>query len=41
MMEAMKMEHVVKAPHDGLVEKVHFSVGDFVEGGKPLVQLGA
>jgi 3-methylcrotonyl-CoA carboxylase alpha subunit len=37
IMEAMKMEHVIKAPKDGVVEKILYSTGDFVEGGKSLV----
>jgi len=39
VMEAMKMEHVVRAPHDGVVDKIAFGPGDFVEGGKSLVHL--
>jgi len=41
VMEAMKMEHVIRAAFDGVVEKVMFQVGDFVEGGKVLVQFAA
>lgn len=37
IMEAMKMEHVIRAPRDGVVESVMCQEGDFVEGGKVLV----
>lgn len=37
IMEAMKMEHVIKAPRAGVVERVPFTEGDFVEGGKNVV----
>jgi 3-methylcrotonyl-CoA carboxylase alpha subunit len=37
VMEAMKMEHIIKANVDGVVDKVLFSAGDFVEGGKVVV----
>jgi len=37
IMEAMKMEHVIKAPFEGVVSSVHFQQGDFVEGGKVVV----
>lgn len=36
IMEAMKMEHVIRAPADAVVDKVLFNTGDFVEGGKVL-----
>ena len=39
IMEAMKMEHVIKAPVDGIVTKVFYQTGDFVEGGKLLCQV--
>ncbi len=32
VMEAMKMEHVIRAPRDGVVDKVFFRDGDFVDG---------
>ena len=38
VMEAMKMEHVIRAPADAVVKAVLFAVGDFVDGGKVLVQ---
>jgi 3-methylcrotonyl-CoA carboxylase alpha subunit len=37
IMEAMKMEHIIKAPHDGEIENVYFNEGDFVAGGKLLL----
>ncbi|KAI8803351.1 carbamoyl-phosphate synthase L chain, ATP binding domain-containing protein [Cladochytrium replicatum] len=39
ILEAMKMEHVVKSPHDGTVQKVHFKVGDMVGEKKLLLDL--
>lgn len=41
IMEAMKMEHVIQAPKDGVVEDVFFGVGDFVDGGKVVVSFVA
>ena len=38
VMEAMKMEHVIRAPADAVVQAVLYREGDFVEGGKTLVQ---
>ena len=37
ILEAMKMEHVIRAAADGTVERVLFAEGDFVTGGKTLV----
>lgn len=39
VMEAMKMEHTIKASKKGVVEKVHFKEGDQVQGGVELVKL--
>lgn len=39
VMEAMKMEHAIKASHAGTVAEVRVSVGDQVEGGVLLVLL--
>ncbi len=39
VMEAMKMEHSILAPHDGAVEQVRYRVGDLVEEGATLVSL--
>jgi len=38
ILEAMKMEHVIRAPSDGVVvARLPFGVGDFVEDGQVLV----
>jgi 3-methylcrotonyl-CoA carboxylase alpha subunit len=37
VMEAMKMEHTLSAPADGVVEKLPFRVGDQVSEGAALV----
>ncbi len=39
VLEAMKMEHTITAPHDGVVELLHYSVGDRVDDGVELLQL--
>jgi 3-methylcrotonyl-CoA carboxylase alpha subunit len=39
VLEAMKIEHLVTAPHDGVVEAVRFSEGDQVDVGAELVVL--
>ena len=39
VMEAMKMEHTIKASKKGVVEKVHYKEGDQVQGGVELVKL--
>jgi biotin carboxyl carrier protein len=39
-MEAMKMEHAIKASHGGKVAEVRVQAGDQVEGGQLLVVLG-
>jgi biotin carboxyl carrier protein len=39
--EAMKMEHLVRAPRAGRVRAVHARVGAMVQGGVPLVELRA
>ncbi len=38
-LEAMKMEHLVRAPRDGRVKAVHARTGDMVQGGTTLVEL--
>ncbi len=40
IIEAMKMENNILAPHDGVVEKVFVKVGDVVMLGDELVSLG-
>lgn len=37
IMEAMKMEHSIIAPHDGKVEEFYFSPGELVDGGATLL----
>lgn len=37
ILEAMKMEHVIKSPVDGIVAKVNYKVGDLVAEGKRLL----
>lgn len=37
VMEAMKMEHSIKAPSDGVIEQHYYQVGDLVDGGQPLL----
>jgi len=39
VMEAMKMEHAIKAPCDGTVQRVLFDVGARVCAGDPLVEM--
>jgi 3-methylcrotonyl-CoA carboxylase alpha subunit len=41
IIEAMKMEHTVTAPADGVVEAVRFAVGDQVEEGAELIAFAA
>ncbi len=37
IMEAMKMEHTITAPHDGAVQEIHYAVGDQVTDGTLLL----
>jgi 3-methylcrotonyl-CoA carboxylase alpha subunit len=39
VIEAMKMEHTIAAPRDGVVAAVHFAAGDLVEEGAELIAL--
>jgi 3-methylcrotonyl-CoA carboxylase alpha subunit len=41
VLEAMKMEHTIVAPADGIVERVHFAPGDLVEEGAALIAFAA
>jgi 3-methylcrotonyl-CoA carboxylase alpha subunit len=41
IMEAMKMEHTIKAPNDGMVNEVFFDTGDMVDGGAELLSFSA
>jgi 3-methylcrotonyl-CoA carboxylase alpha subunit len=36
-MEAMKMEHTIRAPTAGVVEQFYFKAGDLVDGGAELL----
>ena len=40
VMEAMKMEHRIQAPRAGEVTRLHYSVGDRVDRGTILVEIG-
>ncbi len=39
IMEAMKMEHRIRAPHAGVIGAVHFAVGQFAQAGAVLLEL--
>ncbi len=39
IMEAMKMEHAIKAPNPGIVSEIYFSEGDLVDGGADLISI--
>ena len=39
VLEAMKMEHAIEAPHDGIVKKLHCAEGGRVTEGAVLVEL--
>jgi 3-methylcrotonyl-CoA carboxylase alpha subunit len=39
--EAMKMEHTIRAPSAGVVQKLYFKVGDLVNVGATLVEFTA
>ncbi len=41
VMEAMKMEHTIAAPHDGVVAELLYAVGDQVHEGGELLRLAA
>jgi 3-methylcrotonyl-CoA carboxylase alpha subunit len=41
VIEAMKMEHSISAPHDGTVKVIHFAPGDRVPEGSQLLELAA
>lgn len=41
ILEAMKMEHTIRAPYSGIVEHIYFSTGDFVEEGVELTKVRA
>ena len=39
ILEAMKMEHAIRAPHDGVLERFHVAEGDLVDAGVDLAEL--
>jgi 3-methylcrotonyl-CoA carboxylase alpha subunit len=39
VLEAMKMEHAIRAPRDGVIRRIAYGEGDLVEAGTPLVEL--
>jgi biotin carboxyl carrier protein len=39
VLEAMKMEHVLPAPHGGSVASLSVAVGDVVSGGQKLIEI--
>jgi biotin carboxyl carrier protein len=39
VLEAMKMEHAIRAPHDGILERFLVAEGDLVEAGVDLAVL--
>lgn len=39
VLEAMKMEHTIKASSKGMIEQIKYNVGDQVSGGVELVQI--
>jgi len=41
VMEAMKMEHTIRAPADGKVDEFYFAAGDLVDGGAELLAFDA
>jgi 3-methylcrotonyl-CoA carboxylase alpha subunit len=41
VLEAMKMEHTIAAPADGVIERVNFAPGDLVDEGAELIALTA
>ncbi|MFK7732149.1 MAG: acetyl-CoA carboxylase biotin carboxylase subunit [Pseudomonadales bacterium] len=41
VMEAMKMEHTIRAPSDGVVKQFYFKAGELVDGGAELLDFEA
>ncbi len=39
IVEAMKMENEIQSPAEGIVKKIHVSVGEFVDSEKPLMEI--
>jgi 3-methylcrotonyl-CoA carboxylase alpha subunit len=40
ILEAMKMEHTLNAPADGVIKAVHYAEGDMVDEGVELLEVG-
>lgn len=38
IMEAMKMEHTIRAPADGIIDNIFYAEGDMVDGGAELLE---
>ena len=41
IMEAMKMEHTIRAPNNGVVDTIYYKEGDMVDGGAELIAFSA
>ena len=41
VLEAMKMEHAIRAPHDGVLERFHVAEGALVDAGVELAEIKA
>jgi biotin carboxyl carrier protein len=39
-LEAMKMEHTIRAAADGVVEAIYFAAGDMVEADAQMIRIG-
>jgi 3-methylcrotonyl-CoA carboxylase alpha subunit len=39
IIEAMKMEYLIRAPYNGIVKKIHFKVKDQIEIGEPTAEI--
>jgi biotin carboxyl carrier protein len=39
IVESMKMENEIKSPANGTIKSIHFSPGDLVEPGKPIIRI--
>ena len=39
ILEAMKMEHIITAPRDGVVQSLYYHTGDMVDEGVELLLL--
>ena len=39
ILEAMKMEHQIASPHDGVVDAIHCSEGEMVQPGVDLISV--